>query len=107
MEVRLYATLRQIAGSRSVVLDPSGDTVRDALDDLIGLHPGLSERILDTNGGTRQYVAIMVNGRDIRHLNGLDTLVSNDSELDIFPPVAGGAVAGGAVAGGAVARGGR
>lgn len=95
MQVRLYATLRQIVGSRSVTLDPSGSTVRAVIDDLIALHPGLAERIFATDGETLQYVAIMVNGRDIRHLDGLDTLVSGDSELDIFPPVAGGAVAGG------------
>ena len=64
--------------------------MREALADLIALHPGLSEQIFGMDGETRPYVAVMVNGRDIRHLDGLDTLVSNDSELDIFPPVAGG-----------------
>ena len=33
---------------------------------------------------------IMVEGRDIRHLSGLETRVTNESAMDIFPPVAGG-----------------
>ncbi|SVD26471.1 uncharacterized protein METZ01_LOCUS379325, partial [marine metagenome] len=38
----------------------------------------------------RPYVAVMVNGRDIRHTGGLETPLEPDAELDIFPPVAGG-----------------
>ena len=32
----------------------------------------------------------MVDGRDIRHIEGLESRLSPNSELDIFPPVAGG-----------------
>ena len=33
----------------------------------------------------------MLNGRDIRHLDGLETQIPPNSDMDIFPPVAGGA----------------
>ena len=91
MEVKVYATLRPIVGGRSVTLEPGDSvpasdcaitTIRDVLHQLIGRFPDLA---------VRPYVAVMVDGRDIRHTGGLDTPVPPDSQLDIFPPVAGGA----------------
>lgn len=90
MKVRVYATLRPIVGSRCVVLRGNCKTVKEALDELIASYPALSDRLLDQQGAVRSYVALMLNGRDIRHLDGLNTAVGPDSELDIFPPIAGG-----------------
>lgn len=90
VEVRLYATLRQIAGVRSVTLDEGCATVGEVLDELIRRHPALREGLLGDDGAPRRFVAIMVGGRDIRHLDGMATAVAPDSEVDIFPPVAGG-----------------
>ncbi|MDK2906727.1 molybdenum biosynthesis protein MoaD [Petrotoga miotherma DSM 10691] len=33
---------------------------------------------------------ILLNGRNVRHLQGLDTLVENKDEITIFPPSGGG-----------------
>ena len=89
IEVRLYATLRAIAGQRSVTVPEDCTTVRCVIDDLVTRWPELEERVYDDRE-MRPYVAVMVNGRDIRHLEGLDTPITSASELDIFPPVAGG-----------------
>ena len=89
MEVRVYATLRPIVGGRSVTLDAPLTTVQGVIDELIQRFPDLEERLLE-EGAIRPYVAVMVNGRDIRHTGGLDTPLEPDAELDIFPPVAGG-----------------
>jgi molybdopterin synthase sulfur carrier subunit len=35
-------------------------------------------------------VIIMVNGRDYRHLQGLDTPLHPDDTVTLFPPIAGG-----------------
>lgn len=94
MEIRFYATLRPLVGGRSVALSDPPATVGEVLDRLVGEHEGLGERIFDEDGTVRRFVAIMVDGRDIRHLEGLQTRVSDRSELDIFPPVAGGALDG-------------
>ena len=91
MQVRLYATLRPIVGGRSVTLDLPPGAVRDVLDALLAAYPDLRPRLLDEAGQVRPYVAVMVGGRDIRHLGGLDAPVDADSQIDIFPPVAGGA----------------
>lgn len=90
MQVRLYATLRAIVGARRVDLEGDSATVGDVLRQLIAQHPALADSLLTETGEVRPYVAVIVNGRDVRHTGGLDTPVGADSELDIFPPVAGG-----------------
>ena len=92
MEVRLYATLREIAGERQLTLESGCGTVGEALDELIARFPGLAGALFEDEARqtVRQHVAIMVGGRDIRHLDGLDSPLAEDSELDVFPPIAGG-----------------
>ena len=92
MMVQLYATLRPLAGRRKVRLDVDETTVGEVLDELVSRYPNLHDALFDERGDVRKYVAIMVEGRDIRHLAGLETPVAEDSEMDIFPPVAGGGV---------------
>ena len=89
--VRLYAGLREAAGQRDFVVDlPAGALVGELLKRLIALRPNLDGKLLDESGRVRQYVAVFVNGRDIRHLSGLQTPVQPQDEIAIFPPVAGG-----------------
>ena len=67
--VRLYAALREAAGQRDFEVDlPAGAIIGELLKRLIALRPKLDGKILDDNGRVPQYVAVFVNGRDIRHL---------------------------------------
>ena len=89
--VRLYASLRELAGDRIVEVSlPDGATVRDVLTALVEARPALAGRVLDEAGQVVQYVGVFVDGRDIRHLRGLDTPVKPENEVYIFPPTAGG-----------------
>ena len=90
MIIRFYATLRPLVGGRSVELSDPPDTVGAVLQRLVAEYEGLDEQLFDETGAVRRFVAIMVDGRDIRHLDGLQSRVRPESELDIFPPVAGG-----------------
>ena len=90
MEVRFYATLRPVVGGRSVALDDPPETVGELLERLCDEHDGLRERVLDEQGQIRQFVAVMIDGRDVRHLEGLQSRLRADNGIDIFPPVAGG-----------------
>lgn len=91
MEIRFYATLRPLVGGRSVELDNPPATVLAVIERLLVDYPGLDGKILDDAGEVRRFVAVMLNGRDIRHLDGLQTPIPPQSDMDIFPPVAGGA----------------
>ena len=90
--VRLYATLRPRAGGERVVEVPwsPGDSIADVIRDLLRRKPGLQGHILDEEGQLLPHVNVFLNGRDIRHLNGLETRVDGEAELFIFPPVGGG-----------------
>ena len=90
--VRLYATLRPRAGGEGVVEVPwsPGDTIAEVIRELLRRKPGLQGHILDEEGHLLPHVNVFLNGRDIRHLNGLESRVDRDTELFIFPPVAGG-----------------
>ena len=92
MQVRLYATLRQIANRRVVEIPlEAGQTVGEILNVLVLDFPELHESIWNADGSLAGHVAVILNGRDVRHIGGLDILLSDDDQLDIFPPVGGGA----------------
>jgi molybdopterin synthase sulfur carrier subunit len=88
--VRLYASFRQLAGVRDMdIAVPTEGTVRDVLHDLVELRPPLAGRVI-VQDKVPKFVLVFVNGRDIRHLEGLDTPVQTNDEVTIFPPLAGG-----------------
>jgi molybdopterin synthase sulfur carrier subunit len=83
--------LRELGGERDIdVALADGATVRDLLNRLVELRPVLAQRLLDEDGDIPRFVNVFVNGRDIRHLSGLDTPVMPDDEVTILPPAAGG-----------------
>lgn len=92
MKVNLFANYRQIAGSKSVLLDlPAGSSVREALAKLVERFPAMSPQLFDETGELQAHVHIFVNGRDILYLeHGPETPLQAEDKLDIFPPVAGG-----------------
>ncbi len=91
MQVRLYANLRQIAGTREVEIPVEGQqAVGDVLQALVERYPRLSEAIWNADGSLAGHVAVVLNGRDVRHLARVDTPLSDDDSLALFPPVVGG-----------------
>lgn len=92
MQIRLYATLRQIAETRELDIPVEDDaTVGAVLRGLVTRFPKMAESIWYPDGSLARHVAVMLNGRDIRHLSEVDTPVSDEDWLDVFPPVGGGA----------------
>ena len=91
-QVRLYATLRARADEERAVeiVWSSGDTIGDVIQELLRRKPGLEGHVIGEDGGLVKYVSVFLNGRDIRHLDGLETAVNGAAEIAIFPPVAGG-----------------
>lgn len=92
VQIRLFATLRQIAGGASVeVPRAEGDTVGTLLTRLVDIHPALDSELFASDGKLQGHIHVIVNGRDIRFLDGLDTPVTADDQILVFPPVGGGA----------------
>lgn len=91
MEVSFYATLRDIVGTKRVVFDLApGASVRTLLDAAGERYPQLKALIWLPDGRVSDYVKVFVDGREARHLQGLETPLTADSSIDIFPPAAGG-----------------
>jgi molybdopterin synthase sulfur carrier subunit len=91
MKVKLYAMMRLKVGQRVVdVESPSNATVRRVLTDLTARYPVLQEAIWDKNSELLGSVHVLVNGRDVRYLSGLDTPIQPNDAMDVFPPVGGG-----------------
>jgi molybdopterin synthase sulfur carrier subunit len=67
-----------------------GSTVRELVAEMVARWPGLRPEMVDEQGNLLQRIQIMVNGRNIRYLNGLDTVLADTSSVAIFPPVGGG-----------------
>ena len=92
VQIRLFATLRQIAGGASLeVPQAEGDTVGTLLTRLVDMHPALKSELFASNGQLQGHIHVIVNGRDVRFLDGLDTPVSANDQILVFPPVGGGA----------------
>ena len=90
MIVKFFSTYRQIAGCKSCEMPAS--------DDVLALMKALEERwpefrniLLNADGTDKsEYVAIMVSGQYIEHVNGMATKLTDADEVDVMPIVAGG-----------------
>jgi MoaD family protein len=91
MQVRLFGTLRLFAGARAidVVMEP-GDTVKSLLGKVTTQCPTLREKVFDEEGSLRNSIHVLVNGRSIRYLEGLDGPVEESDRVALFPAVGGG-----------------
>lgn len=93
MQIRLYATLRQVVGKAAVeVPRAEGDTLGTLLARLVELHPDLGPELLNGDGQLHSHMHLLLNGRDVRFLDGLDTPVQASDQMWIFPPVGGGSL---------------
>jgi molybdopterin converting factor small subunit len=87
--VRLPAQLRTLVGGAAEIPVEAG-TVREAINAVELLHPGIAGRVLDDQGGLRRFVNVFVADEDVRFLNGLDTELSPGQTVSLIPAVAGG-----------------
>jgi molybdopterin synthase sulfur carrier subunit len=94
VRVKLFANLREAAGTPELLL--SGEKVIDVLLSLTEKHPELKDLIFekldenDENPILCGSINVLVNGSNVRHLEGLDTDLKDSDEIGILPPVSGG-----------------
>lgn len=93
IRVQYFASVRELVGLREEILDVEEKaTVLDVLRVLARRH-GEEFREYVFNPGTespRSHLQFLVNEDSISSLNGLSTVLPDNSSLAIFPPVAGG-----------------
>jgi molybdopterin converting factor small subunit len=87
--VRLPSQLRALVGGVGEV-PVEATTVREAIEAVDALNPGLASRVLDEQGALRRFVNVFVADEDVRFLDGLDTVVEPGQTVSLVPAVAGG-----------------
>jgi molybdopterin synthase sulfur carrier subunit len=92
IELRTFATFRDAVGRKEVELsyDDERTAVGTVLADLEAEYEGLDGQLLEGDE-IRPQLSILKNGREVIHLEGTETELSDGDSLSIFPPVAGGA----------------
>ncbi|MGG3563496.1 ubiquitin-like small modifier protein 1 [Neobacillus rhizosphaerae] len=90
MIVKVFANLRQICGGVTVEVLPDGDRVIDVLDKMVEMFPELQDELFTSEKTLLPFVHVYVNGRNIIHLDDLQTKVDEMDQFALFPPVAGG-----------------
>jgi sulfur-carrier protein len=90
MLVRVFANLRDICGGVSVEVQSEGKRVIDVLDRMVEMFPDLKDEIFNAEKELLPFVHVFINGRNIIHLEGLQTIVKETDQFALFPPVAGG-----------------
>ena len=89
--LKLLASLRKVAGSKelTVSFEPGG-TVRDLIGAIGEASPEMQAKLVDEAGELSGETHILLSGRNIIWLDGLDTVVQPGMDITLIPPVAGG-----------------
>ncbi len=82
--------LRQVTGKSQEQWDKPAATLGELMRDLSAKYGSGIGKWLMVDGKMSEIAIIMVNGQDVRHLQGLDTPLKPSDAIAIFPPVAGG-----------------
>jgi sulfur-carrier protein len=83
--------LRPFAGGNSQVqVAASRPTLREALDALWVLYPGIRDRVVTEQGELREHINVFVGNEDVRYSGGLATAVPAGSDVSIVPAISGG-----------------
>jgi molybdopterin converting factor small subunit len=95
ISLRLYGVFKTAAGSAVLQLDIASPepTVRSAIDELVSRQDYASLKQLILHEDTRDprpNALIMVSGREIGSLDGLDTRLKESDELSLLPIAHGG-----------------
>jgi len=77
-------------GRAEVGVSAPAATLRDALDLLGSLYPGIRDRILTEQGALRQHINVFVGNEDIRYTGGLATALEPGAVIFIVPAISGG-----------------
>ena len=93
VRLQLYGLLRLMLGGKEAQDLPwqEGDTVRHMLEKFqAGERIPVNHKLIDADGTPHVGTIILVNRRNILHLDKLDTQVRDGDVLALFPPGAGG-----------------
>jgi sulfur-carrier protein len=89
MVIKFFADLRDYTSTKVTRVDKC-ETVEELLKVLCQMYGKKFEQKVFIEGRLSSEIIILVNGRHITHCDGINTKLSEDDEISIFPVVAGG-----------------
>ena len=90
IKLKAFAHLRDFLQKEQEVALKDDECIQTLMDSLCTQHSGLRGRLFEHDGKLKHMVIVLKNGRNILHLEGLETTVENGDTICLFPPVAGG-----------------
>lgn len=92
MKVNFFATLRDIAGGKTVEFDVDhGVTAQAVLNAIIARFPLMKKELLNENGEMYGHVHFFINGRDVQFTEDkFQTKIMEEDTVNVFPAVGGG-----------------
>lgn len=92
MKVNFFATLRDIAGGKTVEFDVAQDvTAQQLLDTIIERFPLMKKELLNQDGTMYGHVHFFINGRDVQFTDEkFQTKITQVDTVNVFPAVGGG-----------------
>ena len=88
--IKAFAKYRDYIGNKRELEISPGETMYTILNRLSRQHKGFGDLIFNQDGEVKKGVIILVNGRNIIHLDKLNTRPDHDGVIAIFPPSGGG-----------------
>ncbi len=92
IKILIPTPLRPYTGKQSTA-EVAGQTVGEALSDLVTQHPDLRRHLYGEDGTLRSFVNVYLNDDDIRYLAKEATPAKDTDTITIVPSVAGGSTA--------------
>ena len=90
IEIKFLTRFLEITGERTTQIDDV-NKISDLIDVLIKKYGEEFKEILwDDKGNLRDYLKVMLNGEDVRDIDGLDTLLKDGDQVVMFQTIAGG-----------------
>ena len=92
VEASFFSNVRAITGEPGATFElPDLSLVRDLLGEVAARYGDeLGEYLFTEEGGLHSHVAVILNGRGVGVLDGLDTALSDGDRVAILPSIGGG-----------------
>ena len=92
MKVNFFATLRDIAGGKTVEFDVDhGITAQELLEAIMVKFPLMRKELVNERGEMYGHVHFFINGRDVQFTDDkFQTRIMQEDTVNVFPAVGGG-----------------